>query len=185
MAAAEGGASQIAEDGVVEAFVVASLFDQSIHLHQDSDSSHEVADDVSAGAGMIRESMGKTVYQGTQMLGEVNFVTESGNYFANLKKWGVGPVVGHVAPKNWMLQTVAAAAAAKTVVAAAFLQPCAWHGLAAAPLSHDWGLEDEGDEGYQVHGIVVGITDVAAGDGLDTFVHLMKLSGQESQNSTH
>lgn len=55
------------------------------------------------------------------MQGEVNFVIESGNYFAKLKKWGVGAVVGHAAPKNWALQTVAAVAAKTAVVAAAFL----------------------------------------------------------------
>jgi hypothetical protein len=56
--------------------------------------------DVSAGAEMIKESLGKTVSQVTEILAEMKFGIESGNYFEANPIWEVVVVTGHVASKH-------------------------------------------------------------------------------------
>ncbi len=49
---------------------------------------------------MIKESLGKTVSQVTEILAEMKFGIESGNYFEANPIWEVVVVTGHVASKH-------------------------------------------------------------------------------------
>ena len=66
-----------------------------------------------------------------------------------------------------MQQTVAVAVVAAAANTAAAVDAFdGLHRLVAGNLYHDWGLEYEGDEGYQEHGAVVETSDVVAESGL-------------------
>lgn len=49
---------------------------------------------------MIKESLGKTLSQVTQILAEMKVGIESGNYFEAKMIWEVVVVAGHVASKH-------------------------------------------------------------------------------------
>lgn len=59
-----------------------------------------MVDDVSAGAEMIKESLGKMVLQVTQIQVETKFEVESGNCFEERAIWEAVAVVAHVASKH-------------------------------------------------------------------------------------
>jgi hypothetical protein len=59
-----------------------------------------VVDDVFAGAEMIKESLGKTVLQVTEIQAETKFEIESGNYFEEKMEVVAVAVAGHVASKH-------------------------------------------------------------------------------------
>lgn len=59
-----------------------------------------MVDDVSAGAEMIKESLGKVVLQVTEIQIEMKFEVESGNCFEERMIWEAVAVVGHVASKH-------------------------------------------------------------------------------------
>lgn len=83
-----------------------------------------MADDVFAvDAEMTSELKEMKVLQGKQILAEMSFVVEPGNYFAEVMIWEVGLVPEHVDSKHLSQKAAAAAAEDNAAAAAAVAFP--------------------------------------------------------------
>lgn len=89
-----------------------------------------MADDVFAvDAEMTSESKEMMVLQGKQILAEMNFVVEPGNYFAEVMIWEVELVPEHVESKHLSQNAAAAEDNAAAAAAVAFPLPIGLHRL--------------------------------------------------------